>query len=380
MLKSETFRRILLVLGSLAFGIGVLEVLAFMNIVDYRVLFAPPARDRFDYTDVVDRELLHVHPAHSHFAGSARGGEFTTKYQIPRSDMTLFHWDVRYDQNGFRNDRDLTSADVAVIGDSFVENMTTPTDELVSSQLARLEGKVVANLGQYGYGPIEELAVLKRYALPLHPHTVLWLFYEANDLKDVVHFHKDGRRLPRPAEPPKPGPQPSFVHVVLAAAHAQLKLAFRPSGKKREGIIALPDGRETRTYFNYSADPLNQNDLNALDETASTLATAEKLTEQSGARFVFVFIPMKFRALRSHCRFPAESECRNWVLTDMPERLRSAVGPVSPQIGYLDLTQCLSDVVKQGELPYYPDDDHWSPVGQKAAAEAIDRYLARMPA
>ena len=42
-LKSEAFHRILLVLGSVIFFVGVLEFLSFSELVDYRNLLSAPA-------------------------------------------------------------------------------------------------------------------------------------------------------------------------------------------------------------------------------------------------------------------------------------------------------------------------------------------------
>jgi hypothetical protein len=84
---------------------------------------------------------------------------------------------------------------------------------------------------------------------------------------------------------------------------------------------------------------------------------------------------MKFRVFHSFCRFPQESKCRDRVVSDLPERLQKAVGSISSEIGYLDLTPALMDAVKGGTLPCYPDDEHWSPEGHKVAAETINDYL-----
>lgn len=89
---------------------------------------------------------------------------------------------------------------------------------------------------------------------------------------------------------------------------------------------------------------------------------------------IFVFVREKFRVLEPFCEFPQESECCNWPVNDMPERVQNAVQPVSPDIGYLDLTPCLAEAMKRGEVPYYPDDLNWSPAGHKIAAEAISDY------
>ena len=52
------------------------------------------------------------------------------------------------------------------------------------------------------------------------------------------------------------------------------------------------------------------------------------------------------------------------------------VRSISPDIGFLDLTPYLQDGVKQGVLPYYPDDSHWSEEGHRIAAQAIHEYLS----
>ena len=114
------------------------------------------------------------------------GGSALLYYRIPQSDLTRFRWDVTRDANGFRNATDLKSADIAVIGDSFVEGMAVPYEKTMTSILARLQGKVAANLGQPGYGLQQELIVLKRYGVPLQPRTLIWMFYEGNDLSDTA--------------------------------------------------------------------------------------------------------------------------------------------------------------------------------------------------
>src|SRR5262249_37749911 len=106
-------------------------------------------------------------------------------------DLSFYRWDLRYDWHGFRNERDLERAGIVVIGDSFVESMTTPSESLVTSVLAKLRGETVANLGQYQYGPQQELVVLRRYGLPLRPHTVVWMFSEASDLADTIRYPRE---------------------------------------------------------------------------------------------------------------------------------------------------------------------------------------------
>jgi putative hemolysin len=374
MITSENARRFLLVAGSVILALSLLEVLALSRILDYRRMIGPP--DPFSGTDIGDKELLHIRPPYCHFSGVLHGGNISeVAGGIPPSDMTLFRWDVKYDRNGFRNGVDLTGADTIVLGDSMVEAISVPDAQLMTSLLARLQGRVVANLGQYGYGPLEEQVVLKRYGLPLRPRTVLWMFYEGNDLRDVIRYRKE---MMAQREQPgfwRPYWQRSFTYNALEQIHMQLKKAFRPSGIRRSGVMQTSNAKKLTVYFTYPSLPLTKEDLSALDEAALTVAAAHKLCAAQGSRLVFVFIPEKFRVFQGLCQFPHESECRNWALNDMPERLQRTVRSISPEIGYLDLTPDFVAAARRGVVSYYPDDTHWSAEGHKIAAESINDYL-----
>lgn len=371
LLQSRIVQRFLLAAASIAFVLFCIELPALLGLLDFRTLIGP--FHMWWAPNIHDPELLAIHRPHAHQTGSALGGDIATSYQIPRSDMTSFQWDVIYDRNGFRNPADLESADIVLIGDSFVEGLTVTYAELVTTQLARLQGTVVANLGQSTYGPLQELIVLKRYALPLHPRTVVWMFFEGNDLQDVIGYH-------RAHEHP-----PDFLHAFWArsftrsaclAVKAFSTPSANPPGAKRAGLCQAPDGKAT-TYFGYRSKPLSREELGALDETARTLATAYQLCAAQGIRLIFVFVPTKFRVLHSLCQFAEGSECRNWVPNDMPERLQSALQSLAPMVGYLDLTPSLVQAAKTEAFPYYRDDEHWTPEGHKIAAAAIRDYLLR---
>src|SRR6202007_1843538 len=131
------------------------------------------------------------------------------------------------------NELDLKHADIIVIGDSIVEGLTVSNSQLMTSVLAHLRRQVVANLGQSAYGPQQELVVLKRYGLPLQPRTVVWMFFEGNDLSDVIGYW-DAMRHP-------PGFWSSFVgrsftrNVVKAIKH----LCFPPAKLSGVGHSAV---------------------------------------------------------------------------------------------------------------------------------------------
>jgi hypothetical protein len=368
---STRARRILLVVVSFVFTLFLIEFPALVNIVDYKMILG----STWENLDISDPELLQIHRPHAHSSGVMRGGNISLFYRLPPSDLTLFRWDEKYDRNGFRNDLDLKSADMVVIGDSFVEGQTVPKPGLTTSLLARMRGEVVANLGQKGYGPQQELVVLKRYGLPLQPRTVVWMFFEGNDLMDVIGY--------RNAIGNQSNLWQNFVRrsFTRSAIRLVVRRFFTPAatrpGVKRSGVIQ-GQGKTLTIYFLRPSVALTGGELSALDETTRIIATGYNLCAAQGARFIFVFIPDKFRAFHNSCTFPEASECRNWVVNDLPERMRKAVTSIAPDIGYVDLTPNFIDAVRRGEVPYYSDDLHWTPEGHKIAADTINDYLLSM--
>ena len=369
-LKSRNVQRILLAVASVVFVLFCIELPALIGVLDYRTVIGP--FHMWWAPNVADPELVAIHRPHARQTGEARGGGAASIYQIPQSDMTLFKWDVKYDHHGFRNAVDLENADIVVIGDSFVEDLTVPYPELMTFRLAQLQGKVTANLGQATYGPLQELIVLKRYGLPLRPRTVIWMFSEESDLGDVTSYRRAMQNKPTFWQAFWAR---SFTRNARSSVKGFIAPPSKPPGIRYSGVFQTSDGKPVTLYFSSHPPALSKDDLSAIDETAATLATAQKLCADQGARLIFVFVPMKFTVYHSFCQFPPESKCRTWVATDMSQRLQTALASASPEMGYFDLTPALVDAAKRGELTYYPDDVHWSSEGQKVAAEAINSYL-----
>jgi hypothetical protein len=367
LLKSQNVRRLLLIPLSVMFVLFLIEFPALINVLDYRAVLG----NNFAWwplNNVADKELIHIRRPYAHFSGEARGGGVTAVYRIPPSEQTLYRWNVKCDRNGFRNDVDLKSADIIVIGDSMVEGLTVSSTELTTALLARFQSKVVANLGQSAYGPQQELIVLRRYGLPLRPRTVIWMFSESTDLKDVMYYD---RVMNEPLDFWDAFRARSFTRI----AYLNFFHGSKRPGITRAGLFQTSSGQMVTLYFTYRCAPLTKEDLSAIEETKRIIATAYKLCAAQGARLIFVFVPDKFRVFHSYCQFPPESECRSWPMNDMPERIQKAVRSISPDIGYLDLTSKLVDTVKSGMLPNYSDDEHWSPEGHKVAAEAINAFI-----
>lgn len=96
-----------------------------------------------------------------------------------------------YEGVGFRDDGLQGEPTAVVIGDSYANCASVSMPACWVELLEQRSGQDVANLGVVGYGPQQELAMLTRYGLPLHPKTVLWVFF-ANDLNDAWRFDQFG--------------------------------------------------------------------------------------------------------------------------------------------------------------------------------------------
>jgi hypothetical protein len=91
------------------------------------------------------------------------------------------------DEHGFNNPKGLWSRErisVAILGDSFAQGVCVPAERTIAG-LVRKRYPSTLNLGMSGSGPLLELAALQEYLLSTKPRTVLWLFFDANDLVDL---------------------------------------------------------------------------------------------------------------------------------------------------------------------------------------------------
>jgi hypothetical protein len=96
---------------------------------------------------------------------------------------TLFNSD-RY---GFNNDDAAydSPVDTLVVGDSYAQGACVPPEDDVAAQL-RAHGRNAVSVGSAGNGPLLALASLMEYGPLLRPKTVLWLYFNGNDLLDLA--------------------------------------------------------------------------------------------------------------------------------------------------------------------------------------------------
>jgi lysophospholipase L1-like esterase len=77
---------------------------------------------------------------------------------------------------------------VAALGDSFTDAMTMTVEASWPARLERALGKAVQNYGTAGFGPQQELLVLKDFVARHRPRVVVLAFFAGNDIFDAEAF------------------------------------------------------------------------------------------------------------------------------------------------------------------------------------------------
>ena len=367
--REVAFRAVLVTLSGCV-GLVVFEIPAMLRLVDYRIAFRTPilspARNPLYETDP---ELVFIRRPNESLVGSTFG-DIAHVFYVP--DAPEHPYDLRYDSNGFRNASDLESVGIALIGDSFVESTLVADGELASAVLAELQGTQVANLGQIQYGPQQELAVLRRFALPLEPETVIWIFFEGNDLGDVRLYEVMMANLEDFV-----GSRHSLMHRSFTKNSLQFLMRVvgepKPSAIPRSALLGSAAG-EQRIYFMYPGKPLAPQDHEALEILEASLMNARDLTRSAGVRLLVAFAPSKYRVLQPLLDVEPSTDVFGWTLNELPDRVRAQVEALEG-VAFLDLTEPLRRGAESGDLPFLPDDSHWSPSGNRIVAMALSAAL-----
>jgi len=363
--KREMIQRFLLTSASIIVMVCFFELLTLAGIVDYRLAFSTPIYEPWRHPDnLLDPRLLHI-----------------------RKPNLRFRWsgiEYRYDRHGFRNESDLTTADVVVTGDSFIEGWSVSAADLMTAHLSKQLDFTVANLGQSWYGPQQELEVLRRYGLQLRPKFYVWAFFEGNDLYDVRRYSLATMNWENFSKKLHAFRQRSFLKNALLAVRRFLNSVHHRNAndadrlKNQSGVFKKSSGRKIDIYFSYKGLYLSASDHKSLVQLRSSLLLAYEMCRVAKAKFLVVFIPTKFRVYNGLVEFDAHAQPRYWMLNDLPNRVESIVREDLPDGKFLDLTQALSKEARNGSLVYFPHDDtHWSPEGHRVAAAAIADVLKR---
>ncbi len=104
---------------------------------------------------------------------------------------------VKYksDRFGFNNPNkiwDNKKINILLIGDSFTHGACVFPENNIRSKIQKYSSDLsVLNLGIGGSGSLMQYAILKEYFNLVNPEVVLWIYYEANDIYDLIFEKKN---------------------------------------------------------------------------------------------------------------------------------------------------------------------------------------------
>ena len=262
----------------------------------------------------------------------------------------------------------------------------------------------VINLGDVGFGPQDELKVLRQYGLKKQPQWVKLAYFEGNDLYDAASYEQAnpfillrfgryilGKGVETWQERKLGGTQaaatPTYRYPIsITINHKELETVFFSSyiswlSLSREAIEASQNYRLV----------------------GETILQMQELSKAAGAQFLLVYVPSKSHVYLPYLNDPKTLEK---VFIDVPQLELDEAGFIqftdekaTPEltrqhmddqaglwadfaaehnIRYLDLTPTFQEEAGTGAELYYPFDTHWNQLGHNLAAETIHQYIKEM--
>jgi lysophospholipase L1-like esterase len=358
----------------------------------------------------------------------------------PSTANTLHRFTFHTDAEGFRNRAVRDRFEIAALGDSFTDAMTMAAEASWPARLERRLGAAVQNYGTAGFGPQQELLVLKDFVRPHRPRVVVLAFFAGNDIFDAEAFDafqrsggtqqrtaqgwriKDvisradtwfvvsalragGRWMRRPQEvveaatssswdPSAGGPQADDRPVGTTMAEGRGPSFDRgmfevPVAGRRLPFALMPPYLNT---LNFSGSELEARPGWRL--TRDAIAEMQTVSQSFGATFVVMFVPFKSQVylplldnafpketLRSAFRFYLDAYGRD-VDVDRLRSNRLAQTTLMQRfcaqagIAFLDTTPALMKRLAEGENVYFPDESHLNEAGEAILADTLESFLA----
>ena len=394
---------VVLVLLGLTMALGLVEMLmrTFPNLVPVEVRVNPPARrvkalvdETYDLRQS-DGDLWH------YMQGSIAP-------LSPDQNHVIAHVHMITDANGFRNSPpEKPTYGIVALGDSFTRGtgVATPWPQ----KLAEYTGSDVLNLGDVGFGPQDELKVLRQYGLKKQPQWVILAYFEGNDLYDAASY-----------EQASPFILLRFGKYILnrgiAAWHERNSVQTEASAavisNDRYPITIMIHHKDLQTVFFSSYISWLSLSREAIAASQNyrlvreSILQMQELSESAGANFLLVYVPSK-----SHVYLPYlnDPDTLARVFSDVPVielddkgSLQFRDKTVTPDLvrqhmddqahlladfaaenhlRFLNLTPFFQQEAGTGAELYYPYDTHWNQLGQDLAAENIFMYMEdKLPA
>jgi len=376
---------------------------------------------RWEFTPRYGRRLR----AHVDDLSEWRHGDIVRMGFIPAavSDGVLRRFRFQTDAEGFRNARTRERIDVAALGDSFTDAMTIEDAAAWPSLVERTQGLAVQNYGTAGFGPQQELRVLTDYALAHHPKVVVLAYFAGNDIFEAEAFEDYERshgaiRKPDPGWPIKNMVSRADTLYVASAFHAAERwisnrgraeartstpveaprAAAGPAPRFDRGLFSIAvNGQTVRWAFMppyLNTLRMSEGELSARRGwtlTTHAIRAMRDASRAAGAELIVMFVPFKSQvflpiAVEAMPRDELMSALR-YSLPDGRIDVDAMTGNRLAQnrmmrrfcadtgIRFVDMTDALTERLREGVNVYFPDDSHLNEAGHAVVATALEPAL-----
>lgn len=283
--------------------------------------------------------------------------------QLVLDDARLFRVlpDERHSINpsGFRDapfvKRDPNRSRTLILGDSFPMGLFVDPTETFPKQLEqKLPKSEVLNLGIQGYGPDQELVVLKTIGTFLKPDTVVWSLFPVNDYSDIRKnelFHLDpSGALTRTS--------PNAVTSLYPLFRASMLFRFLATGRflSPEKEAAL----HPILFADYEEDQTAAPEI--IDLMRAILSAGRDTARDMDAHLIALILPSYQQAL--------PNSTTSTALNTTTKSLLNSLG-----IQTIDL----SDSFRGHPELYTEEEHHLSKAGHAAVADALVKAIASAP-
>ena len=273
------------------------------------------------------------------------------------------------DAHGFRNAPGAWApghARLALVGDSFVQGDCLAGEHTLAAWLAR--ETPVLNLGVAGFGPLQQLAVIREYLTRVRPPRVAWFFYEGNDLSKDLPVERRAPLLRAYVEDPgfrqDLAARAGAVRAALAAyVDRELQRTLEETDHPLQGLIDFAQLFRLRERI--GIDPVGLGVTPGLTEAdfallEQTLAQAQREIAAWGGRLAFVYLPDSARY------YAAERDSH--IRDAMRERVLAIVGRL--QIPLIDVVDGFDADGRARERFHFPG-SHYNAEGYARAAGLV---------
>ena len=345
--------------------------------------------------DLVFREKPFTRRAIHDFTGTP----YSSRYGIEVQPYSI-EWIM--DKDGFRNKRVTASADIVVLGDSYIEYGSDEADTFVARLAEKLPRVSARNLGKSGYSVGQYVHVLKRFGLQYKPKLAILAFYEGNDIPEMRDYllWKAARTSELHRYLFKFATDSLWRRYVAAVAATMVE--FRNSIRSIDEVwlekLAMLRGYAPRTHpdvavLNLKGQLYPKVFIDKLPEATVDQMLATKELHAIGLFFsefrdvcqtnsitpVILYIPT---ASQIYSPYSTQASGSQWLyVRDRQIAVRGntemAIRMIANKTGvdFISLTPPFERAAADGKMVYYALDAHWNAEGREIAAQFVADLL-----